>query len=421
MKPDFRQLYAREKAVFHIISKVEERGLAFDSKKARREAGKLQKKIQTEMKKIQQVAGLDFNPNSPAQVLKALRQLGLTDKQLTLKGKVTTGADVLHRVQAEGCKKRVDNFISSLLLNRAYIKTCNTYLLPLAKRAEMNDGIVYTKINPTDTRTGRMASREPNLQNIPTLTPRRGRTAGGENPVRSCFICRKGFANYYFDYSQMEIVLYGLYAGEPLITDTYKAGGDIHGVMCERLYSKDYTVIERDRTKDTNYGIIYGMGVNGMAQYRGVSKEEAREFLKFYHQSFPSITEFLEVLKYELKTKGYVEDWFGRHYSIPYGNAYLAISALIQGACAQIFKIALIAIDEYLDKGYEHILLPVHDEFQIEVKKANYWRKREERYFMTSIIDRMVNITELIDRDLILRVDVSKSTTNWAEKQKLEI
>jgi DNA polymerase-1 len=425
MKPDFRQLYAREKQVLHIIMKVEERGLAFDAPKARKEALKLKRRmrrcesavqkylrVRTEHLLTPQPEKIGYAPN----IVNALRRLGITDKQMALKGKVTTEADVLRRILNEEPSEKVKDLIENLLEYRAYKKTVSTYLEPLAARAEMNNGIVYTSINPTDTRTGRMASREPNLQNIPTLTPRRGRTAGGKNPVRSCFVCRPGFANYYFDYSQMEIAVFGLYADEPLILDTYKSGGDIHGVMAETLYGSDYSEQERNRTKDTNYGIIYGMGLRGMAQYRAVSEKEAREFLRFYHESFPTISEFLEECKQRLKSDGYVEDWFGRRYSIPYGNAYKAINALVQGACAQIFKIALICLDEYLDRSFANIILPVHDEFQIEKREQTGF----QRTFCSHVIQRMVEIEELIDRDLKLRVDVSKTTTSWAEKKKLE-
>jgi len=263
-----------------------------------------------------------------------------------------------------------------------------------------------------------MAARNPNLQNIPTLAPRRGRTSGGENPVRSCFICREGFANYYFDYSQMEIVLFGAHTDTCVILDTYNSGGDVHGAMAEILYGKDYDKIQRDRTKDTNYGIIYGMGIMGMAKYRACTMKQAREFLDFYYKTFDSIGDFQAECKQRLQLDGYVEDWFGKRYHIPSNEAYKAVNAIIQGGCAQIFKIALIALDKYLDTSDAYLILPVHDEFQIEKQPE---RPSLEKLFITSVIRRMVQIPQLDERRLRLRVDVSKTTTNWAKKKKLEV
>lgn len=420
IKSTFLELYKRERKVYYIISKIEKRGLAFNAVKAKKEAAKLTKKID---KSLSQMEGL--NPNSPAQVLNALRGMRVKDRDLTYKGKVTTGADVLRELQNKTKNKKVTRFIDSLLLHRAYTKTVSTYLLPLTKCAEYNNGIVYTSINPTDTRTGRMASRNPNLHNIPTLNPRRGRTSGGVNPVRSCFVCRPGYSNYFFDYSQMEIVLFGAYTDARIILDTYNAGGDVHEAMAKTLYGKNHTKIQRDRTKDTNYGIIFGMGIQGIAKYRACTMKQARQFLDFYYETFDSIRDFQDECKQRLQLDGYVEDWFGKRYYIPVGESYKAVNALVQGGCAQIFKIGLLETDKLLnDSGYDfesNILLPVHDELIIESRVADgSVRTYDEKFFAGTVILAMTDMPQLREQELELRVDVSKTTTNWAEKEKLE-
>ena len=424
MMRDFLELYERELEVMHAISKIECRGLAWDIKKAKRETRRLKKPMDAAEDTLKVYSGPDKAVSYWQTVRDTLYSLGITPKQLTVKKqgvtKITTDADKLNDLLRTTKRKRVQTYIETLLTYRAYKKTISTYLLPLTKIAEINNGIVYTSINPADTVTGRMASRDPNLHNIPTLNPRRGRTSGGENPVRSCFICRKGCVNYYFDQSQMEIAFFGLLANEPLILETYAAGGDIHAVMADTLYGKDHTEIERDRTKDTNYGIIYGMGIIGMAKARGVSIDEAKEFLRMYHRTFPSINAFLDECKFQLRYQGYVEDYFGKRYHVPLNQAYKAVNCLVQGGCASTFKVGLLAVVDMLKECHcpANILLPVHDEIIIEQKK---YQGYPERQFCQDVVHCMTEIPVLLDRGLRLRVDVKKSTTSWAEKVPVKI
>jgi len=203
MERNFSSLYEREIKVLYAVTKIEERGIAYDAVKSRIEARKLNRQIKALTKKIHLITGdEDFNPNSPKQVHLALNSLGIIDRQLTVKGAVTTGADKLREINAQtsaNVSKKASRFIESLLLLRAFSKTVGTYLIPLAERAERNDGIVYTSINPTDTVTGRPASKNPNLLNISKPDDKKTLI---HNPIRECFICRPGYANYYFDISQ---------------------------------------------------------------------------------------------------------------------------------------------------------------------------------------------------------------------------
>jgi len=417
IKDIFPELYEREKKVYYIINKVESRGLAFDARKAKRKEQVLKLKIGSTSNKMNRLAGyVELNPNSPVQVVKALKGLGVKAVEMMLKGKITTDAKVLGRTREITESKDAKSFIDELLNYRSMTKIVGTYLTPLRLRSERNDGIIYTSINPTDTRTGRMASRSPNLQNIPEPVVRR---TGRTNPVRECFICREGFANYYFDYSQMEMAIFGLWANESSILDAYAKGEDIHGRMASYLYGKDYTDFQRGVTKNINFGIIYGMGVRAMALMYGMKESEAKANRNRYFVEFPSIGCFQEECKQRLQLDGYVEDWFGRRYHIPVNEAYKAVNALVQGSCAQIFKIALIALNGMLSEAVAYnLLLPVHDEFQIESKKRD---KSFEKTFIYNVRRAMIHIPQLLDRDLRLRVDVSKTTTNWAKKKKLEV
>jgi DNA polymerase-1 len=160
------------------------------------------------------------------------------------------------------------------------------------------------------------------------------------------------------------------------------------------------------------------MGTAGMAKARGVSVTEAKDFLRMYHRTFPSIYRLLDRCKAELEQQGYVEDWFGKKYHVPPNQAYKAIPCLVQGGCAQAFKIGLIQVDNYLSNlKWAYIVLPVHDEIQIESKIMT---RKAEKLFCSEIVEQMTNIPQLLERDLRLRVDVKKTMTNWAEKVKVE-
>jgi DNA polymerase-1 len=429
MEQNFQSLYWRERRIITVVLNIERRGLRWNIKQAKKEISKLEPR-ELELKDKLLLYTVPVMPkktpsdwevpvNYYKNVLNTLHSFGIKDNQLKLKGKVTTEADVLNRLLKETDNERVKDYLLTLLEYRAYVKTLGTYLRPLTEIAERNKGIVYTSINPAETRVGRMSSSDPNLQNQPNLHPRRGRTAGDDNPVKSCFICRRGYANYYFDYANMELVVFGCYAEEPLILDTYAAGGDVHGVMAAELYGKNYDEIQRNRTKDTNFGVIYGMGIGGMATAREVSRKEAERFYNMYLRTFPSIRQFQESCEYELRQYGYVEDWFGKRYTVPVGKAYVAVSAIIAGTCAQAFKVGLLNLVKNVEFSVDKqsILLLIHDECQIERKKA----LRGERAFVNDVTDQMTDIPQFLERGLRLRVDVAKSVTNWAEKQPLEI
>ena len=419
IEENFSELYEREKKVYYKVNKIESYGMAFDAPKARRSAKNPMREMDKSCKEMNQIAGREFNPRSPQQVVAILKEISVPVKDLTLKGKVTTVADVLNRALRRTKKTKVKKFIPELLNYRSHIKIVNTYLNPLAERAERNDGVVYTSINPADTRTGRMMSRSPDLLNIPEPVVRK---SGHINPVRECFVCRPGCHIYYFDISNQEMALFGLYTGSDLILDTYAKGGDIHGKMASYLYGKNYTDRERGLTKNNNFGIIYGMGIRGMALMYGLEESEAKKNMSIYLREFPFVKDFQEQCKDELYSQGYVEDYFGKRYHIPVGEAYKAVNALVQGGSAQSFKIGFLNVDDnYLPTlDWEaNIILPVYDELQIESKIIR--SRNREREFIHTLPEFMVDVPQLTSRGLKFRVDVKKSTTNWAEKEKLDI
>jgi DNA polymerase-1 len=415
MQMYYEELYNRERQVVDVVIKIEEAGMGFDVERGRREVEEHERKIEKQHEILVKLGGQDFAETveySP-KILRALRQLGVRDEQLKDKGKVTTGADVLRRCLSEGVPKFADRFIRALLSYRAYTKISGTYLKPLTAQAERTGGVVFTSINPTDSRTGRPASRDPNLLNIPKPVVKKQEEG---NPVRECFVPRDGCAIYYFDVSQQEMAVFGLYADDQDILQAYERGEDIHQHMADQIGWSD----KRDLVKNINFGVLYGMGITAMATMWGMRLAEAKKNMRIYMEAFPSVRRLQKECEMELKQRGYVEDFFGRRYHVQYGEAYKAVNALVQGGCAQAFKIGLLNVDSFLSSvdPQSKIILPVYDEIQIE---SITWRPKPERGFCRAITEQMTDIPQLLDRGLRLRVDVEKTVTNWAEKEKVEI
>jgi DNA polymerase-1 len=313
----------------------------------------------------------------------------------------------------EGVPKKAERFIRALLSYRARAKITNTYLKPLTLQAERTGGIVYTNINPTDTRTGRPASREPNLLNVPKPVVKKKEEG---NPVRACFVPREDCVIYYFDVSQQEMAVFGLLAGDERILAAYKRGDDIHQYMADQIGWGD----KRDLVKNINFGILYGMGIKTMAKSWRMRLPEAKKNMGIYLDEFPSVREFQKECESNLRQFGYVEDFFGRRYHVPWQQAYKAVNALVQGGCAQAFKIGLLNTSRRLSELREQpkILLPVYDEIQIETAR---WNTKAERQFCETVVCQMTNVPQLLDRGLKLRVDVEKTETSWAQKQEVKL
>lgn len=411
---EYRGLYLRERRVVYVVMGIEETGMGFDAKRGREEIEKNGPKI-VRQKRIVDKLGFESQEDFTLFHLKVRNALlwhGVTKKQLTEKGKLTTEADVLRRCLSEGVPKKAERFIKSLMGYRALTKVTNTYLRPLTEMAERTGGIVYTTINPTNTRTGRPASTGPNLLNIPNPMTTKSRT---ENDVRGCFVPREGNVIYYFDVAQQEYAVLLLYCGEMDMLNAYIGGADIHQTMADKLGR------DRKRTKNCNFGVTYGLSVKGMAKLYGLTLEQAKDDMKLYRETFPFVQKFQDRCKRELYKKGYVEDFFGRRYHIAPSQSYKAVNALVQGGCAQAFKIGLLQVDGLLYE-FPHageIILPVYDEIQIE--RHSQIRMDIEQDFCHQIISCMTDIPQLRDRGLELRVDVEKTTTNWAEKVKVDV
>ena len=440
----FATLYKRERRLISIAAKMETRGTLYDRHKSKKVQRKLEKEVHRFEVKLQLMAGKKFNPRSPDQLLQILLKQIKIPKQLLiaespskiishLREEVTSTTDTKlttdkhnleQRLAEDAFTKKATKFITVLLELRARYKTLGSYIIPLYKRAQYNSGVIYYNINPTDTRTSRMTATDPGIQ---TITRPYSRGSKRYNPVRVCFICRPGYANYYFDYEQIEMVVFSLFAGETRLVTAYQKGLDIYKTISDIVATPEdvehvgkITTPEmvREMFKAVSLALIYGGGIKALMQWLKMGQESAQYLLDRYRACLPHIAEYRDKLWAELLKNGFVKDLFGRHYSLTQRDIYKAPNAVTQGGCAQTFKIACENIDDYLKprrvERDTHLLYPMHDELIME-RRRNF--EDSEDIFVHDVSKCMYEIPQLMDRGLQLRIGVAKSVTNWEAKK----
>ncbi len=422
METTYKEVYTRELKVMHIALQMEHQGMQYDLRRSKKEERILNNKLPDLERQLYHLARRPFNLRSPVQVLSILLELKIPKEHLTLKGKLSTDKTLLEDIlDYKKCNSKGLKFISTLLDIRAVFKLLNSYLVPLYKRAAYNNGKIYCNINAADTRTGRMAVTNPGLQTIPRLLSRRKR----QSPIRACFICRPGMWNYYFDYAQIEMIFYAALIGDTRIVDSFNKGEDIYTMLAQYTLSaenlkfiKETLGDPRQQLKQLSLAVIYGAGIPGTAKILQLPKDRAESLLNDYLTACPLVREYRSKCKHELYLHGYVKDFFGRRYHIEPGQAYKAPNAVVQGSCAQILKIALLQVDEYIKRVLERarLLFPYHDELILERPSSE---KKTEKIFTDAIVQCMQNITQLTDRGLTMRVDVKRSIKSWEDKKKI--
>jgi DNA polymerase-1 len=358
-----------------VLRKMEQRGIAVD--KAFLE--ELSKKYTAELAKIRQriydAAGGEFNVGSPKQLGEVLfDKLGLTPE----KQKKTAGGQRTTK-ESELVKMRgMHSIIDDILQYREISKLLSTYINTLPTLLD-SEGRVHTTFLQIGAATGRLASIDPNLQNIPIKTEL-GRA------IRNAFVADKDSKLVSFDYSQIELRIAAFLSGDESLIEIFTGGRDVHTEVAARVFhvkESEVTYEMRRRAKVINFGILYGMGVNALRESLGTSRGEAQDFYDQYFVAFPRLAQYIEESKGDASRLGYTETFFGRrryldgiHSSIPYVRASaerMAINAPIQGSQADIVKLAMIKIDELLTKeadGKACMLLQVHDELVLEIEEG---------------------------------------------------
>ncbi len=362
-----------EMPLVSVLAGMEMEGIGLDAEFLGKMSHQLEDKLAKLEKQIYKSVGQEFNLNSPKQLSEALfTTLGLTPPNRgskTASGYYSTAADVLEFMKKE---HQVPAWV---LEYREYSKLKSTYVDALPEQINPDTGRVHTSYNQTGSVTGRIASSDPNLQNIP-IRSELGRQ------VRKAFIASPGKSLIAVDYSQIELRVAAHMAGDRAMLDAFRKGQDIHTATAAAIYNLAIDEVSEDQRRDAkaiNFGLIYGMSAYGLTQSTELTLAEAESFVETYFERFPGIKNYLDEIRNNARENGYVETLLGRKRYFPrlatttdYNQRRReereAINAPIQGTAADIMKLAMLAVDEKLktSKLSARILLQVHDELVLE-------------------------------------------------------
>ena len=364
-----------EKPLIPIIQKMYKCGILVDASVFEKLNEEYSLELSEIEKKVWKLAGEEFNISSPKQI-----GVVLFDKLgLILKNHKKTGGGAKSTRESELEKmKDLHPIIPLILEYRELSKLLGTYIESIPKMLDKNSRL-HSRFIQTGAATGRMASHSPNLQNIPIST-KRGRA------IRQAFLAPKSYKLAAFDYSQIELRLAAILSGDPKLIEIFKSGEDVHTSVASEVFSipkENVTKDMRRKAKVINFGILYGMGVNTLAQNLGSDRKEAQEFYNAYFDKFAGLAQYLDNVKREANEQGYTKTIFGRRRyfegiksHIPYIRAAaerMAVNAPFQGSQADIIKMAMIRIEEWVKEekldGKVNLILQIHDELIFEIKE----------------------------------------------------
>ncbi|MDD5165214.1 MAG: DNA polymerase [Candidatus Pacebacteria bacterium] len=375
-KRGLRKVYESiELPLIPIVHGMEKRGVLINKKLLKDLSKKYHATLADLEKNIWREAGVEFNIASPKQLGEILfDKLGLKPKNAK---KTEGGARSTKESELEKMRD-MHPIIPFIFEYREISKLLGTYIDAIPPLLDDNDRL-HTHFILSGSTTGRMASQDPGLQNIPI------KTELGKN-IRYAFVAEKGYKLVSFDYSQMELRIAAFLSGDQKLIDIFKKGEDVHTAVAASVFKvdpKEVTSEMRRRAKVINFGIIYGMGVNALKQNLGSTREEAQIFLNEYFATFSTLAAYLDAVKAETARRGFTETFYGRrryfegiNSKLPFIRAAaerMAINAPIQGTEADVIKLAMIKIDAYIkEKRWDndiYLLLQVHDELVCEIRE----------------------------------------------------
>lgn len=373
-----------EMPLMPILAEIEMNGVRIDTESLKETSRILTKRMEEIEQRIYELAGEHFNIASPKQVGDILfSKMKIIEKpKKTKTGQYVTSEDVLQTLKGK------HEIVADILTHRGLKKLLGTYIDALPKLINQRTGHIHTSFNQTVTATGRLSSSDPNLQNIPV------RGEDGKE-IRKAFIPEEGCMFFSADYSQIELRVMAHLSGDENMIEAFRSGYDIHAATAAKIYKKDINDVERDqrtKAKRANFGIIYGITVFGLAERLEISRDEAKQLIDGYFESFPKVKEYMEKAKEEARKNGYVTTLFGRRRylaDINSANATVrgfaernAINAPIQGTAADIIKVAMIRIHNRFktENIRSKMILQVHDELNFSVLPEE--REQVERIVM---------------------------------------
>ena len=327
---------------------------------------KSRENIERLTKEIHSLTGENFNINSTKQLGYVLFEvLGLDAVKKTKTG-YSTNESVLQKL------KDKHPVIEKILEYREIHKLQSTYIEPLLKLAKKSeDNRIHTSFIQTGTATGRLSSKNPNLQNIPVKTE-----LGRE--IRYGFVAKEGYKLVGIDYSQIELRLLAHFSKDPALLEAFYEDKDIHLETAVKIFGKERAREKRNIAKSINFGLIYGMGARKLSQTINVSQKEAKAYIESYFASFPTVKDFINKVQKEAKERGFVETLLKRrrYFDFKHANAFQtagylreAVNTVFQGSAADLIKLAMNKINETLEKERGKMLLQIHDELIFEVKE----------------------------------------------------
>ncbi len=362
-----------ERPLAPVITNMERAGVKVDPGVLSALSGDFAQRMAAFEAEAYALAGEEFNIGSPKQIADILfGKLDLPGGRKTAKGAWSTKADVLEQLAVDGHE------LPRVILNwRGLSKLKSTYTDALPEAINSETGRIHTSYSLASTTTGRLASTDPNLQNIPI------RTEDGRK-IRTAFIPEKGAVLISADYSQIELRLLAHIADLQSMKNAFADGVDIHAMTASEMFDvpvKGMDPMIRRRAKAINFGIIYGISAFGLANQLGISRGEAKDYIDSYFEKFPGIKRYMDETKAQAKADGYVETIFGRRTHVagitdknPAMRGYAerqAINAPIQGSAADVIRRAMIRMPSALKKAKlsATMLLQVHDELIFEAPK----------------------------------------------------
>ena len=358
-----------------VLAQTERNGVLIDRQMLADQSYEISNKLTELEEKAHAIAGDKFNLNSSKQLQVVLFEtLELPIIKKTPKGQASTAEPVLVQLAEDGYE------MPTLILEyRSLAKLKSTYTDALPKQINSDTGRVHTSYQQAVASTGRLSSTNPNLQNIPV------RSEEGRR-IRQAFIANEGYLLMAADYSQIELRIMAHLSGDASLLDAFAKGEDIHKSTAAEIFNtplNEVTSEQRRSAKAVNFGLIYGMSAFGLAKQLKINRSLAQEYINLYFQRYPGVQNYMETTKQNAQQNGYVETLMGRRLYLPNINARngqlrqyaerTAINAPMQGTAADIIKVAMIQVQNWLDKSNINIkmIMQVHDELVFEVAEES--------------------------------------------------
>ena len=397
-----------EMPVREVLFRMERNGVLIDAGLLEEQSRSLGRKMLELEERAHREAGQPFNLNSPKQIGEIFfERLKLPVVKKTPSGAPSTDEDVLEKLALDYPLPK------TLLEYRAVSKLKSTYTDKLPRMVNRKTGRVHTNYGQATAVTGRLASNDPNLQNIPVRTPEGRR-------IREAFVAPPGHAIVSADYSQVELRIMAHLSGDQGLLDAFARGDDVHRATAAEIFGRnprEVSAEERRYAKVINFGLMYGMSAFGLAQQLGLERATAQAYIDSYFARYPGVAKYMESTRRAARELGYVETVFGRRLWLPdirssvparrSGAERAAINAPMQGTAADLIKLAMIAVQGWLDRERlgAKLIMQVHDELVLEVPEAELARAKEE-------LPRLMSGVATLRVPLVVDIGVGR---NWDE------